>query len=122
MAYTDFKSRFEQAHEGALRWPYPVTQALMDEHRLHSGVSRDYTLMGFDLGQVRAIEDDATIDQSMKVFARDMLEKLAAKTKLPRHEIYRSVFDVYSEALVCRLLRERGGGKLKVTKRSSTTR
>jgi hypothetical protein len=82
-AQGDFKAQFEQAYEKALRIAYPVTQALMDEHRLHSSISRDYTLMCFDLGQVRAIEDEAVIDQSMKTFAQDMLDKLTAKTKLP---------------------------------------
>ncbi|WP_027568454.1 hypothetical protein [Bradyrhizobium sp. URHA0013] len=120
MACADFKSQFEQTYESALRMAYPVTQALLDEHRLHSGITRDYTLLQFDPGQVRAIEDDAVTDRTMRTFAEDMLEKLTAKTRLPRHEVYRSVFDVYSEAIVCRLLRERGNGRLRITKITET--
>ena len=119
-ALADFRSQFEQAYEKALRMAYPLTQTLMDEHRLHSGISRDYTLLQFDPGQVRAIEDDAVTDLSMKTFAQEMLGKLTAKTKSPRHEVYRSVFDIYSEALVCRLLRERAKGRLRITKIAET--
>lgn len=119
-AHAGFRSQFEQAYEKALRMAYPLTQALMDEHRLHSGISRDYTLLQFDPGQVRAIEDDAVTDLSMKTFAQEMLGKLTAKTKSPRHEVYRSVFDIYSEALVCRLLRERAKGRLRITKITET--
>jgi hypothetical protein len=40
----------------------------------------------------------------------------ARRTARAAHKVHRSVFDVYSEALVCRLLRERGKGRLKITK------
>ncbi|WLA64929.1 hypothetical protein [Bradyrhizobium diazoefficiens] len=115
-AHEDFKKQFEQTYEEALRFAYPVSRALLDEHHLHGGISRDYTLLCFDPGQVRAIEDDALSDQSMSIFAGEMLTRLTARTKLPRHEVYRSVFDIYSEALLCRLLRERGRGRLRIRK------
>jgi hypothetical protein len=115
-AHANFKDRFNAAYEEALRFAYPLSRALIDEHHLHSGITRDYTLNCIDLGQVRAIEDDALTDPSMKLFAGEMLSKLQAKTKSPRHEIYRSVFDVYSEALVCLLLRERSERRLRIKK------
>lgn len=116
----DFKEKVETAYEDALRYAYPVSRALIDEKHLHSGITQDYTLNCFDIGQVRAIEDDALADASMKVFAKDMLIKLKAPTKGPRHEVYRSVFDVYSEAIVCRLLRERSEGRLRIKKIAET--
>tara|TARA_R110002124_G_scaffold183401_4_gene350796 strand:+ start:17598 stop:18956 length:1359 start_codon:yes stop_codon:yes gene_type:complete len=117
----NFKEKAETAYREALLYAYPVSCALINEFHLHSGTTSDYTLNCFDLGQVRAIEDDALTDASMKVFAKDMLSKLNAQTKSPRHEVYRSVFDVYSEALVCRLLRERSGGRLQIKKIAETT-
>jgi hypothetical protein len=119
-AHADFTKQFEVAYEAARRSTYPVSRALIDEHHLHSDITRDYTLNCIDLGQVRAIEDDALTDQSMKTFAQEMLTKLTAKTKSPRHEVYRSVFEVYSEALVCRLLRQCSGGRLKINKIAET--
>lgn len=115
-AHVDFKEQFEAAYEQAFRLAYPVGRALIDEYHLHSGITRDYTLDCIDRGQVRAIEDDALTDSSMRSFAQAMLTKLKAETRSPRHEVYRSVFDVYSEALVCRLLQERCGGQLRVQK------
>jgi hypothetical protein len=107
-------------YEEALRFAYPLSRAFIDEHHFHHDTASDYTLNSFDLGQVRAIEDDALTDTSMRDFVKDMLKKLQASTRLPRHEVYRSVFDVYSEAIVCRMLREHGGEGFRIKKIAET--
>lgn len=114
-AHPAFQSDFMAAYEAARRHAYPLTRALVDEHHRLVGLSRDYTLGCIDLGQVRLIEDEATANTSLKEFVRDMRAKLAS-TKLARHEVLRQVFDVYAEALICRLLRERLGGRLRIAK------
>ncbi|UFW43314.1 hypothetical protein [Bradyrhizobium sp. WSM471] len=118
----DFKKQFEETYEKALRLAYPVSRALLDEFHRQSGITQDYTLRCFDRGQLRAIEDAAVADTSMSIFAQEMLTKLIAQSKSPRHEVYRSVFDIYSEALLCRLLRERGSGRLRISKIPETSR
>ncbi|MCB4802181.1 hypothetical protein QO001_001442 [Methylobacterium brachiatum] len=115
LAHSGFKADFMTAYEDARRYAYPLTRALIDERHRLSGLSQDYTLACIDLGQVRIIEDEAETDPSLKEFVRDMRAKLAA-TKLARHETLRQVFDVYGEALVCRLLRARLGGRLRIAK------
>jgi hypothetical protein len=117
----DFQGQFMEAYEDALRHAYPLTRALIAEHHAQAGTTRDYTLACIDLGQVRAIEDEALTDHSLATFVRDMLARLQGRTKLPRHEILRQVFDVYSEALICRLLRERTGGRLRIVKIAETS-
>lgn len=76
----------------------------------------DYTLNCIDPGQVRAIEDAALADPSMQTFVQDMITRLTATSAQPRYGVYRGVFDIYSEALVCLLLRVRTGGRLTITK------
>ncbi|BBO04470.1 hypothetical protein SG09_38200 [Bradyrhizobium ottawaense] len=120
-AHADFKKQFEEAYEKSLRLAYPVSRALLDEFHRQSGIAQDYTLRCFDRGQLREIEDAAAGDTSMRTFAREMLAKLTAQTKSPRHQVYRSVFDVYSEALLCKLMRERAGGRLRISKISETS-
>jgi len=114
--YDDFKEQFNDSYEAARKSAYPVSNKIIEELHFHLDTTQDYTLKCIDLGQVRAIEDDALTDRSMKVFTEEMLDKLLAKTASPKHEVYRSVFDIYSEALVCRLLRERTSGRLKIEK------
>lgn len=119
-AKSNFKQSFLDLYDRSRRHAYPLCARLIDEHHLHSGISRDYTLQCFDLGQMRRIDDEAHSDATMRTFVKDMLKKLTTVTKQPRHEIYRQVFDVYSEALVCRLLRERCGTALTITKLTET--
>lgn len=113
--HSAFQADFMKAYEDACRHAYPLTRELIDERHRLLGLSRDYTLGCIDLGQVRMIEDEAETDASLKEFVRDMRAKLATRT-LARHELLRQVFDVYGEALVYRLLRERVGGRLRIAK------
>ncbi|AZO49913.1 hypothetical protein [Mesorhizobium sp. M4B.F.Ca.ET.058.02.1.1] len=119
-AGASFKDAFSNLYDKARRQAYPVCAQLIDEHHLHSGISRDYTLECIDIGQVRLIEDEGQSDGSMRTFAKEMLDGLTRKSGRPRHEAYRQVFDVYSEALVCRLLRERCGPALTISKIAET--
>ncbi|KTS08062.1 hypothetical protein SB2_17800 [Methylobacterium radiotolerans] len=120
LAHSDFKADFMTAYEEARRHAYPLTRALIDERHRLLGLSRDYTLDCIDSGQVRLIEDEAAADPSLKEFVRDMRTKLASN-KLARREVLRQVFDVYGEALVCRLLRERVGSRLRIAKIQETS-
>jgi hypothetical protein len=115
-----FKPSFLDAYDRAGRRAYPLSWGLLDEHHAISDLTHDYTLGCFDLGMVRRMEDDAIGDRSMRTFVEDMLRKLQAENAKPRHEVFRQVFDVYSEALVCRLLRERGAGQFTIDKISET--
>lgn len=111
-----FKSRFMELYNQVARYAYPLAWSLLDEHHAITDITRDYTLGCFDFGMIRMMEDEALSSQSMKTFVEDMLQRLRAATSQPRHEIFRQVFDVYSEALVYRLLRERGAGRLSIRK------
>jgi hypothetical protein len=111
-----FKSEFMTLYDNAGRHAYPLAWSLLDEHHAINDITRDYTLACFDFGMIRRIEDDAVSDSTMRTFVNDMLRKLHASTNQPRHEVFRQVFDVYSEALVCRLLRESVGSQLTIDK------
>lgn len=115
-AGTDFKARFMKLYDDCGRRAYPLAWSLLDEHHAITDITRDYTLGCFDFGMVRRMEDEAVGDRSMRTFVDDMLRKLRAATNKPRHDVFRQVFDVYSEALVYRLLRERGGASLTIEK------
>ncbi|MCA1370998.1 hypothetical protein I6F15_27005 [Bradyrhizobium sp. BRP14] len=112
----DFKERVENAFQGARKYAYPLCTRLLEAIHGTSPVAHDYTLSNIDLGQVRRIEDEALSDESMRVFVADMLRLLDNKNKNPLTEVYRQVFDAYSEALVCRLLREIAGPNLTIEK------
>src|SRR5262249_29149776 len=70
----------------------------------------------FDRGMLQAMDDEAFMDTTMKTFVDEMLQKLQSKSPRPRHEIYRHVLEIYSEALVYRLLKEQGEGRLQIKK------
>ncbi|MBY5415359.1 hypothetical protein [Rhizobium leguminosarum] len=112
----DFKTIVEDAFQGARKFAYPLCTRLLAAIHNTASVSRDYTLSNIDLGQVRRMEDEALNDASMRSFVIDMLRHLDNKSGNPFTEVHRQVFDVYSEALVCRLLRERVGPNLKIEK------
>lgn len=115
-AGAQFKSRFMALYDQAGRHAYPLAWSLLDECHAINDITRDYTLGCFDFGMVRLMEDEAVGSRSMRTFVNDMLGKLRAATNQPRHEVFRQVFDVYSEALVYRLLRERGAGRFTIDK------
>lgn len=116
-----FSADFQAHYEEACSLAYPLTRALIKAQQDIADITRDYTLSCMDLGLVRAFEDEALEDPSMRSFVDDMLRKLSADTKAPRHEVYREVFDVYSEAAVCYLLRLRGKGRLTIDKIPETS-
>ncbi|MCK1301212.1 MULTISPECIES: hypothetical protein [unclassified Bradyrhizobium] len=115
-ANPSFKTEFETTFAAAWRSAYPLSALFQDERRFLSGTTMDYTLNCIDPGQVRAIEDAALADPSMQTFVQDMITKLTATSAQPRYGVYRGVFDIYSEALVCLFLRVRTGGRLTITK------
>ncbi|WP_156418147.1 hypothetical protein, partial [Aureimonas sp. AU4] len=111
-----FKPRFLELYGQARKHAYPLACALLDEIHAINDITRDYTLACFDFGMIRRMEDEALRSKSMRTFVDDMLKKLGATTNRPRHDVFRQVFDVYSEALVYRLLLERGAGHLSIEK------
>ncbi len=111
-----FTTEVENVFESLRLQAYPLCTQILEEIQRSVGVARDYTLSCIDMGQLRRIEDEAFTDASMNTFVADMLRLLTTKSKNSKTEIYRQVFDVYSEALVCRLLRQRSGPNLTIEK------
>jgi hypothetical protein len=112
----EFNSQFIALYNEAGMHAYPLAWSLRAEHHEIIGMTYDYTLICFDTGMVRAMEDEAVADHTMRLFVDEMLQKLRAVRHSPRHEIYRQVFEVYSEALAYRLLKERSQGRLRIKK------
>jgi hypothetical protein len=119
-ADSSFQKRFETLHNDALRHAYPLASALLDEKSALSGTSLDYTLECFDLGLVRILEDRVPRDRTAREFVADMLRVLSTGMSVPRYQVFRRLFDVYSEAIVYHLLRERGGAPLAIDKIKET--
>jgi len=113
---TTFKDDFMALYEQAERHAYPLAFKFRDEQHAIVGLTRDYTLQCFDPGMLRRMEDDAIADKTMQSFVREMLYGLNARSRRPRHEVLRGVFEVYSEALAYKLLTEAGGGRLTIDK------
>jgi hypothetical protein len=115
-----FQETFSTLHDDARRHAYPLCSALLDEKVAFSGLSLDYTLACIDLGLVRVLEDRSLTDQTVRSFVADMLRIHSTGMSVPRYEILRRLFDVYSEAIVYHLLQERGGTQLKIDKIKET--
>jgi hypothetical protein len=112
----DVAKQFLDLYDMAGRRAYPLSWAIRAEIHDLSGVSEDYTLQCLDRGMLQAMDDEAVDDPTMKTFVNEMLERLQAKIPHPRHKIYPAVLEIYSEALVYRLLKERVGAGLRITK------
>jgi hypothetical protein len=78
-----FQNDFLALYESAGRHAYPLAWSLLAEQRALASMTRDYTLLCFDAGMVRLIEDDAVDDKQMRTFVESMLEKLRGGKKLP---------------------------------------
>ncbi len=111
-----FQKDFLALYENAGRHAYPLAWSLRGEQRALAGMTRDYTLLCFDAGMIRRMEDDAVDDEQMRTFVQSMLEKLRSGKNLPGNKVFPAVFEIYSEAIVYRLLRERGGSNLRISK------
>ena len=110
--HQDFTALFEQAW----RLAYPLARTLLEQRQKFAGIADDYTLGFFDLGIVRAIEDDAATDATARSFVNDMLQKLTALATMPGDAVLPGVFKSYSEALVYYLLKQRCGKRLWIEK------
>ena len=111
-----FQEQFRTAHDKARQYAYPLASALLDEKTALSGLTLDYTLACVDMGLIRAIEDTALTDATLRVYVTELLTILSTGMSKPRHEVFRRFFDVYSEAVVYHLLRERCGTRLTISK------
>ena len=112
----DFGGIFKNQYEQAMEHAYPVAFTLLREKVAFSGLSLDYTLQCIDLGLVRRIEDAALADSNLAEFVSEMRHELSTPMSVPRERVYRSLFDVYSEAVVYHLLKERCGSRLRSTR------
>lgn len=121
MAGSQFKSLFRELWDEANKRAYPLSSLLRDEKQAYIDITRDYTLDCIDIGMVRVFEDRAVVDPVMQKFVDEMCMKLKTKGPRPRYQILRQVFDVYSEALVYQLIRERGGSRINVEKTPETS-
>jgi hypothetical protein len=115
-AGADFRKQFIEVYDAAGWRAYPLSWRITTEIHGFSGITADYTLQCFDRGMLQLMDDDALVDTTMKTFVDEMLQKLQAKSSRPRHAIYPEVLEIYSEALVYRLLKERGEGRLTIKK------
>lgn len=116
-----YKNEFQARYDQACAMVYPLTRALIKAQQEIAGITRDYTLSCLDLGLVRAFEGEALADPSMRDFVASMRKKLNSATQAPSHEVYREVFEIYSEAAVCYLLRRRASGRLTIEKFAETS-
>jgi hypothetical protein len=115
-AGADFVTQFIEVYNAARQRAYPLSWAIQTEMDEFSGITGDYTLQCLDRGMLQLMDDEALIDPTMKTFVDEMLKRLQAESPRPQHEIYPEVLEIYSEALVYRLLKEQGGGRLKIKK------
>jgi len=115
-----FQETFGNLYDDSRRHAYPLASALLDEKVAFSGLSLDYTLACIDLGLVRILEDRALSDPTVRGFLADMLRIHSTDMSVPRYEVFRRMFDVYSEAIVYQLLHERGGAQLEIDKIKET--
>jgi hypothetical protein len=111
-----FREEFLALYDQAGRRAYPLAWSLRDEQHALAGITDDYTLLCFDYGIIRLMEDDAVEDKQMRGFVESMIERLRAGKKLRGRKVFPAVFEIYSEALVYHVLRERAGSILTISK------
>ncbi|MFZ1964137.1 MAG: hypothetical protein WAU78_11855 [Roseiarcus sp.] len=109
-----FRDRFSAAYEEASRMACPLWAALLTENHKIAGVSTDYTLTRFDPDVLFALEEEAPGDPVVAGFVKAMLARLAGAGAFVDQTAWRQTFEVYSEALVYRLLRDAGKGRIQV--------
>jgi hypothetical protein len=119
-AGSDFRDRFDKLYEEAGKCAYPMAWALKSERERLAGFSTDYTLDHIDLGMVREMEDEALADPVMNEFIGEMRARWSELAKKDYHQVLPAVFEVYSEALVYRMLKQRGGARLSIKKIKET--
>lgn len=109
-----FQAQFYDVVDQAGRYAYPFTWSIRSEIQGLAGITKDYTLLCFDLGMLRVLDDAALDDETMRRLISDALSLLERKAERPLHRVLPEVFEVYSEALVYQLLKERGGARLRI--------
>jgi hypothetical protein len=111
-----FEKEFNDIYEKSRTRAYPVAATLLGQSRSLAALTRDYTLLSFDLGLVRRMEDEALCDAVMREFVNEMAHHLALTETHPSYRVYPAVFEIYSEASVYRMLKERAGDRLTISK------
>jgi hypothetical protein len=109
-----FQERFNAAYKEARRLACPLWSALLVEHHKVADVSTDYILTSFDPAVLFALEEEAPDDAVVDGFVRAMLARLAGAGAFVDQTAWRQTFEVYSEALAYRLLRDAGKDRIKV--------
>ena len=113
---SNFKDRMQSAFDSSRELAYPLSTRYLREVHSYSGVSVEYTLSCMDLGWIRRLEDEAVADPTMHSFVKEMSHHFENKGGRPKTEVYRQVFDAYSEGLICQLFRDKVGERLTITK------
>jgi len=109
-----FRARFMASYETARAAACPLWTALLREHHKLSGVSSDYTLTHFDQSALYALEEEAPSDSVVERFVEQMLDRLAKAGDFVDQKAWRQAFEIYSEAIAYRLLRNAGGDRIAV--------
>jgi len=109
-----FRARFLANYEMARAAACPLWTAILRQHHKLSRVSSDYTLTHFDPTALYALEEEAPSDGVIGYFVEKMLDRLARAGDFVDQTAWRQAFETYSEAVVYRLLRDAGRGRIAV--------
>jgi hypothetical protein len=94
-ATPSFKNDFLALYDEAGRHAYPLAWTLRDERHAIADITSDYTLLCFDSGIIRTMEDTAVSDPTVRSFVDQMLRRLRGPKNRPRHEIFPGIFEIY---------------------------
>ena len=109
-----FRARFMAGYETARAAACPLWTVIRRENHKLSRVSSDYTLTHFDPSALYALEEEAPSDHVVERFVGQMLDRLAKAGDFVNQKAWRQAFEIYSEAVVYRMLRNAGGHRISV--------
>ncbi|MBG0793200.1 hypothetical protein IYY11_07370 [Methylocystis sp. H62] len=112
--YAGFKERFLAAYNRAFLLACPLYARIVRESHKLSGVSFDYTLPLFDPALVHALEEEAPSDPTIEAFVKDIVKRLDKTKGWVDTRAWRQAFEIYSEALIYRMIRDAGRGKITI--------
>ena len=109
-----FRARFKASYKTASAAACPLWTAILRQHYKLSRVSTDYTLTHFDPSALYALEEEASSDAVVDRFVENILDRLAGSGDFVDQKAWRQAFEIYSEAIAYRLLRNAGGDRISV--------
>ncbi|MBJ7446260.1 MAG: hypothetical protein JHC81_01895 [Brevundimonas sp.] len=116
----DAMRAFLEALDNAVEQAYPWITAVRRHQGYAAGITSDHNLDAVDVGILRQIEDDSVSNPDTAAIVNEALSHLKGRTLLTSIQAA-AMYDVYGEALVQRLLRQRFGEALTIRKVKSKT-